>query len=116
MGKIRITKSFAVEIDGRLYVDKDGQFLGEYFPGQMVYAEHKPAPADAIELPIDAVMPPLRRCIWENGAWVDPGPTAEESKAEQQAREASARGQAALAKLEALGITADDIRAALAAG
>lgn len=41
---------------------------------------------------------------------------AQQAETARKAQESSARGQAALAKLEALGITADDIRAALAAG
>jgi len=97
---------------GRLFVSPTGEFYGEYFlddngnplPGGMS------PPKDAIE--VDK-RPPSHRHIWNSATkqWRLPELTDRE-KQKAEAKEAKAAlKQSALKKIEALGISADELRA-----
>lgn len=113
MGKIKVTKKVEIEVEGVLCVDGDGNFLGEYFPGATVYVEHRPVPEGATTLPADTPSPPNYRCTWNGTGWRDPGPDPKEVERQEQRAEAKAAHKAALAKLEKLGLTAEDVKAVL---
>ena len=113
MSKITIKKAFEVELEGVLCVDADGNFLGEYFPRQQTWVEHRPAPEGSTQLPADTPPPPNHRCTWTGTGWDDPGPDPKDVERQEQRAEAEAAREAALAKLEKLGLTADDVKAVL---
>lgn len=113
MGQIKITEKLTVELYTRLFVNQDGVFLGEYAPPQLVEIVRQRMPDDAIELPEDAPPPPSHRHIWDGAEWTDPGPSDKELAAIAAAEEAAAKKAAAIAKLEALGLTEEDIRSML---
>ena len=99
---------------GRYFVDGSGNFLGEYF-----LDEKGETLTGAMPLPLGAIeadsQPDSYRHIWDARAkiWSDPGPSKKDQAREAEKQEAETRKAEAVQKLESMGITAEDLKAAL---